>query len=30
MFSTIKNINTIALPALENADKDIALYSTGV
>lgn len=31
MFSTIKNINnTIALTALENADKDIALYSTGV
>lgn len=30
MFSTIKNINTIALPALENVDKDIVLYSTGV
>ena len=30
MFSTIKNINTITLPALENTDKDNVLYSTGV
>ena len=30
MFSTIKNINTITLLALEDADKDILLYSTGV
>ena len=30
MFSTIKNINKVALTALENVDKDIALYSTGI
>jgi hypothetical protein len=30
MFSTIKNINKAVLSTLENDDKDIALYSTGV